>query len=700
MKLSRFIQKNLETLLNSWDDYAHEIGSAEGYDLTPQQIRDHARGMLERVAEETDESYSAEKQKRASKGHAAAQEVSEHAIEHGVDRYELGFSIDKMVSEFRALRTNVMLGWMEKPIEASDSKARLGELIGFNQAIDQLLAVSIGQYLDTQEFYQKELQTILESLPSLTFVLDRDGTLSYSNKTDTSILGHRLPDLIQKTLLQHGLETPAKDSPLSRLAQLDEGLTGHIQVEDPQGNPHWLEYAFNPVQWDEDTDGRTLAMAATIEDITEQKLAEEASWRLANYDPLTDLPNRRLFHNRLADHINQARRTGEPIALLFIDLDRFKAVNDTLGHEAGDEILRMCSERIGFHLRDTDTVARLAGDEFVAMLVDMRDTAALYSLCTDIIDSLRQPFFTTQGEANIGASIGIALFPDDANDQYTLIKCADKAMYKAKNDGRGRCAFYRQAKTESVRDHFGKLNALEQALTNDEFRVYFQPVFNLADGKLAWAEALLRWEHPDEGLLSAHEFLEEVTAMGSIGPLGDWVWEQCVAFSRHWRQRFNQHCPISINRIPQEYQYRASTPRAVAHGVDLIEEIPCQYVNQGDVGLWQALNRRRDQGIPIAVEKFGIQGCNLSDLQHLGASFLKLAPFTEATPSQQTGQLIQAITLMAHQLDMKVAVTGVETREQYQMLANMACDFAQGYWLSRPLSPEQFERRVLTATSH
>jgi diguanylate cyclase (GGDEF)-like protein/PAS domain S-box-containing protein len=446
--------------------------------------------------------------------------------------------------------------------------------------------------------------------------------------------------------------------------------------------------------------GKSLRMVGTHTDISAMKNAEEKIWIEANYDALTKLPNRRLFYDRIEENIKKAQRENERIALLFIDLDRFKEVNDTLGHDVGDQLLIQAATRIKSTVRVYDTVARLGGDEFTVVLTGIHDSADVGHLAEKIIEHLSLPFVIGGIESYVSASIGIALYPDDARTVVELTKNADQAMYSAKDNGRQCFRFFTKTMQEDATQRMRLANDMRHALKQNQFIVYYQPIINLSDGQVCKAEALIRWEHPELGFISPANFIPIAEDTGTIHQIGDWVFTQALQQVQACQLQLGHQFQISVNKSPvqfliergDQHNWLDQLAASEVDGESIVIEITEGVLINNDVRVTQSLLQYRDAKIQVAIDDFGTGYSSLSYLKKFDVDYLKIdQSFTQSlSPNSSEYALCEAIIVMAHKLGIKVIAEGVETEQQHQLLQQMACDYGQGYLYSKPLPANAF----------
>ncbi len=443
MNLDHFITKNMEYILQEWQDYAYSL--QQGKHMSKRELRDHAKAMLQSMVKNLIAPQSDKQEFKKSKGHSKdpsehSQSVDHTAGKHALDRLDSGFSIQDLVSEFRSLRASVLRLWEKHPEVAK--LADLHEMTRFNESVDQALAESVEVYATQKERNIRLFETILFSSPDHNYVLDLDAKFLYANQAMATQCNCDALKMIGKKIVGLGLaEGLEVEQAVAKVIHDKIAVRGEIRYRAHAGDAMCYEYILTPIL---DPNGEVEAIAGTERDITDRKSAEAAVWHKANYDHLTELPNRSLFRDRLDQQVMISERTGNQAALLFIDLDNFKIANDTLGHDAGDELLRQAASRIRACVRQNDTVARIGGDEFTVILTDFSEVSHVKKIANKVLKELAKPFQISSRKVSISGSIGIALIPKDATISEDLINNADQAMYLAKNDGRNNLKFFSQ----------------------------------------------------------------------------------------------------------------------------------------------------------------------------------------------------------------------------------------------------------------
>lgn len=487
-------------------------------------------------------------------------------------------------------------------------------------------------------------------------------------------------------------------------ADFISGETAEYRMEFRQrkkdGDWIWILSVGGIVEYD--AQGQALRMLGTHLDITEKKKAEALIWQQANIDALTGLPNRRMFNDRLEHDLQRSRRTGLPLALLFIDLDHFKTVNDTLGHAIGDALLIEAARRLRTCVRESDTVARLGGDEFTVALPELHGTEHVEKIAENIIEKMAEPFSLGDEDIFLSASIGITLFPDDANDLDNLLRHADQAMYSAKDSGRNRFSYFTPTLQTAALARMRLTSELRMAIAEKQLQVYFQPIVDLNTGRVRKAEALIRWQHPERGFVSPMVFIPLAEASGLISHIGDWVFQETVRWVRSWREKYIASFQVSINQSPVEFQgdgdryakWINQLKQLGLPGQAITIEITEGLLLDASEKIVEKLLQFRDAGIQVSLDDFGTGYSSLSYLKKFDIDYLKIdQSFIRNLPTDKSDiALSEAIIVMAHKLGLKVIAEGVETVEQKELLRLAGCDYAQGYLFSKPVPPEEFEQ--------
>ena len=553
--------------------------------------------------------------------------------------------------------------------------------------------------LKTAEIDLKFSGTVYRALGEAIMVLDAHDNIVAINPAFTQFTGYTEPAIIGKPMQILQAQQMEGEFKLGMKQQLDK--TGHwqgkiwVRKHDGTNTLSWL--MMDTIFDEQDQVRQRIGMYSKV---TDHKQAEQTIWQQANFDALTGLPNRSMFLDRLDHDIKKARRTGVPLALLFIDLDHFKDINDTLGHDVGDELLKETAQRLLGCVRDADTVARLGGDEFTVILSELSDTTNAASIAQNILNRLSGPFQLGSETAFISASIGVTHFPEDSDRIDALLKNADQAMYAAKSQGRNRYTYFTASMQEVAQTRMRIVNDLRSALANDQFRVVYQPIVTLSNGRIAKAEALIRWHHPQHGQISPALFIPLAEETGMIVDIGNWVFAEVTRQISRWRALHDTALQISVNISPA--QFRTDVDRRNGW-LDYMQAMdvpgPCMAVEITEGMLMDAsapittqLHQLREAGMQVSLDDFGTGYSSLAYLKKFDIDTLKIDQsfVRNMTPGSDDLALCEAIIVMAHKLGIQVVAEGVETREQRNMLVTAGCDFGQGYFFSRPVSSDEF----------
>lgn len=441
-------------------------------------------------------------------------------------------------------------------------------------------------------------------------------------------------------------------------------------------------------------------------DISEKKQTEELIWLQANYDGLTGLPNRRMLLEHIKLQILNRSRDNSPFALLFLDLDFFKEVNDSLGHDIGDKLLIEASERIKACIRDSDLVARLGGDEFTIVLNDFHNQKGIEIVANKILKTLAEPFVLGNETAYISGSIGITLYPDDATTIEALLKNADQAMYSAKASGRNRFHYFTQEMQETALRRMKLIQDLKVAIKLEQFELYYQHIIDFTSDKVVKAEALIRWHHPKLGFVSPADFIPIAEDTGMIVDIGNWVFRRACQQAGDWKSTYGVDIQISINKSPVQFRDDHST---VKRWIQLLSDLKldpsciCVEITEGllldsESEVEVKLLAFRDSGIQISLDDFGTGYSSLSYLKKFHIDYLKIDKSFVSNLKENSDDLslCEAIIVMAHKLGIKVIAEGIETELQRDMLIYAGCDYGQGYLFSKPIPASEFELRYFT----
>lgn len=552
--------------------------------------------------------------------------------------------------------------------------------------------------------FEKELnQTIVRSAPLAIYTRDTQGRVTAWNPaaeklfgwTEAQVLGRFLPSVPLATEYQD------EDKALRLRVFAGESIPDlEVQRQKVSGEMFELSASLSPLR---DEDGSISGFLTIAADVTARKQAERQVEFLAYRDVLTGLPNRSLLQDRFAQALARAERHDYKVALLFLDLDHFKTINDSLGHATGDALLKEVARRLSECMREIDTISRQGGDEFLVVLSDLEGTEMIAPVLLKIRERLQQPLLFDGHELSISVSIGVALYPDDGHDFDTLLKKADTALYRAKDAGRNQARFFdEQMNTEAV-DHLRLKNGLHRALSRGELELHYQPQFDLRTGCVVGVEALLRWRHPEEGLISPARFVPVAEDSGLIVPIGEWVIRQACAQAMAWRQAGLPPLLMAVNLSAVQFR-RGDVQTVVAQALrdsglapeqlelELTESILLHNTEQVLAGVDQI----KQLGVKLSIDDFGTGYSSLAYLKRFAVDKLKIDQsfVHDLAHDSDDAAIVRAIIQMAAGLGLRTIAEGVEDAAVLAALRRFGCDEAQGYYLARPLQAAEFAELV------
>jgi diguanylate cyclase (GGDEF)-like protein/PAS domain S-box-containing protein len=543
---------------------------------------------------------------------------------------------------------------------------------------------------------QDRFARLAETADCAIFLL-QGGEVRYANTPGLALAGCAGDGQVPRWNMVHPADREAV------MAQVRERLDGRpgtargeLRVTGAEGTERWLELSTARTSYR----GRPAVLGVAF-DITDRKEAEEQARTLVGRDPLTGLPNRQLFADRLAVALSEAARARRGVALLSVDLDRFKDVNDSLGHTAGDAVLRQAAARLRALVRSADTVARLGGDEFVVLLKNVEGPEAVAPVAGKVLELMRAPFLAGDRDLFLGASVGISLFPDDATDAESLLRNADNALYRAKDHGRDNYQLYSPALQAQAAERLDLESGLRRALAGNELCVHYQPILDVRTGHLHGLEALVRWRHPRRGLLVPHDFLAVAEATDLMVPLGLWVLRTACAQVREWDAAFGDQLLLAVNLSARQFRQADLGEQVAAVLAEtglapgrLELEVTESHALPSPEAAARALGALNALGVRVAIDDFGTGYSSLSHLRNLPFQTLKIDQSFVAGLAAGTGDaaIVSAVVALGHSLQVTVLAEGVETREQLDLLAARECDLVQGFYYSPPLSAPDCER--------
>jgi diguanylate cyclase (GGDEF)-like protein/PAS domain S-box-containing protein len=575
------------------------------------------------------------------------------------------------------------------------------------QGDGDLIARSIRYAIERQradeELRQNEerFRSLVQKASDVITILDSDGTIRYDSPAIEHLLGYEQgervgrptfeyvhPEDVERVKVSFGraLEHPGVRPPLEFRSRHKNGSWRHLEVT----RTNLLD------------DPAVRGVVANSRDVTERKRLEEQLQQQAFHDRLTGLANRALFMDRLGHALTRLSRRDVSVAVLFLDLDNFKVVNDSLGHEAGDGLLVAVAHRMRQLLRSEDTVARLGGDEFTVLLEDITNPSLATRVAERLTEAFRSPFTVEGQELFVTASVGIALSATGKRTPQDVLRDADVAMYRAKAMGRGRYAVFEPSMSAGARTRLELENDLRRALERREFMVCYQPKVGLQSGRIAGVEALVRWEHPTRGLVPPPEFIPVAEETGLILPVGDWILGEACRQARDWQEQYPSAPPLMMNVNLSARQFRqpnlaaevARVLRVTGLNPSSLELEVTESIMLDDAdSASQTLRRLKNLGVRIAIDDFGTGYSSLSYLTRFPVDTLKVDRSFVARMGHEAEvtAIVQAVITLAKTLGLEVVAEGVERVEQLEQLREMECDLAQGYYFARPLSSESIQ---------
>ncbi|MFC5526168.1 EAL domain-containing protein [Rhodanobacter ginsengisoli] len=551
------------------------------------------------------------------------------------------------------------------------------------------------------------LRTIIETEPECVKVVNRDGRLLDMNAAGLAMLEVDSIEEARRRSL-HSFLLPEHREPFMALhgrVMKGESAILEFEIVGCKGTRRWLETHAAPMR---DAQGEIVSLLGISRDITERKYSEERIQYLANFDALTGLPNRNLLADHLQYAISLVKRTNGNLAVIFIDLDRFKDINDTLGHSVGDAFLIEVGARLKRVLRESDTASRLGGDEFILILPDT-DAQGAATIVEKLLEAISQPYQVEQYALIVTASIGIAIYPHDGENLETLSRSADTAMYRAKADGRNSYRFFTAEMQARASRHMQLVNALHRALEQDQLQLYYQPQYSICDGEIVGLEALLRWDHPELGEIFPAEFIPVAEDCGLILPIGEWVIRTAVTQLKHWLDRGFPPMVMAVNLSAVQFRHRslpdlisgildeASLPAELLE-LELTESV-AMHDPEGAIAVMNALHGR---GIRMSIDDFGTGYSSLNYLKKFRVYKLKIDKsfIQDIGADSEDRAIVAAITSMSRSLGLRTIAEGVETAEQLEFLREQGCNEAQGYYFSRPMPAMEIEAFLAIRTAN
>jgi diguanylate cyclase (GGDEF)-like protein/PAS domain S-box-containing protein len=560
-----------------------------------------------------------------------------------------------------------------------------------------------GVLMDITDHKQAEeqlhlLSSACEQSPASIVITDNRGNIQYVNPKFEAITGYSAAEVRGKNpkILKTGHTPPEQYRQLWETITHGKTWTGEFLNQKKNGDYFWETASISPVK---DVNGQITHFVAVKEDITAHKETAEMLVYQAHYDLLTDLPNRALAIDHLKLAISQAEREQEYVAVLLIDLDHFKSVNESIGHDVGDLLLCHVAERLKQHIQPGDTLARLGGDEFLIILQGLEDLEQVLPFGQHLLEKIEQPYLLRNIECFSSASIGVAIYPLDSQSASILLRNADIALYNAKNSGRKNIKCFESGMNLRAQRRHQVASQLRRALEFNEFSLVFQPLVDLRRGCIAGAEALLRWQNPTLGWILPGEFIPVAEETGLILPIGDWVIDAACKQLHQWRDSLGDTFSLAINLSSRQFKTARLADTVLealqryhipTHQLEL--EITESLLLDDQPTTQHLMDRFKAMGVRLSIDDFGTGYSALSYLRRFSLDVLKIdRSFVGDLPeNQDLGSLVKAIIFMAHELNLEVIAEGVETKAQMDFLKSQGCDYGQGFWFNQALPPDEF----------
>jgi diguanylate cyclase (GGDEF)-like protein/PAS domain S-box-containing protein len=545
-------------------------------------------------------------------------------------------------------------------------------------------------------------QTIIQSSPLAIYTRDMNGIVTAWNSGAEQMFGWREEEILGQPMLTVPTQKLDETESLrQRVLNGERVVQAEVKRQRRDGSLIYINTTLAPLR---DSTGQMYGYLAIAADITERKAAEQRIEFLAYHDTLTGLPNRLLVQDRFEQAIAYADRARSKVALIFLDLDNFKTINDSLGHNIGDALLKEIAVRLGECVRDTDTISRQGGDEFLIVLPALHDADAIAPVLVKILARLQDPFLIEGNELSTSVSIGIALYPDDGGDFDTLLKKADMAMYRAKDAGRNAYHFFDEQMNVEAVEHLSMRNGLRKAVERGEFVLHYQPQIDLKSGAVVGAEALIRWHHPELGMIPPARFIPVAEESGLIVPIGEWVMQEACRQAMAWQRAGLPEILVAVNLSAVQFK-RGDVEQTVIGALEesgfdpaLLElEITESILIQNVESVLDTVKRLKLLGVKLSIDDFGTGYSSLSYLKRFDVDKLKIDQsfVRDLAVDPDDAAIIRAIIQMAHSLNLRTIAEGVENEAMLEQLRIFSCDEVQGFHFARPMPAEEFSRYLL-----
>ncbi|PLW84003.1 two-component system response regulator [Kineobactrum sediminis] len=698
LRLHEFLRGERETILRKWEDLDRSMLAATKK-LTSEQQRNNIPTILDTIAEHAEQAVGPQ---------AIIGLPEEGPVTHARQRWELGFSLEDATREYSMLRTVIM-----QQLAQQAGTLSADELIFLHEALDDAVIQSVVTYVERSnralEKEREQLQVTLRSIDDGVISTDTRGCITYMNPAAEKISGWTsdaaMGQPADKVLV---VLDAATREPVNCLvcmaADADQAAPhdGEVLLQQRDGALLAVEEFIAPLR---DSAARFIGLVATFRDVSKIRALTAELGYLATHDPLTNLPNRSLLIDRLTQEIAHAERNPGRLALLYMDLDLFKDVNDMLGHAAGDELLKQVAKRLQVCVRRADTVCRLGGDEFVILLTDFGELADLNELALKIMGRVRAPYDIARTTVELSTSLGVSVFPEDGTDPQALIKHADIAMYQAKRQGRNTIRFFAPEMHRRAAERRELQGDLRKALEAGQLSLHFQPQVALDSGNVVGVEVLLRWHHPQLGAVPPNRFIPLAEDNRNVMiALGRWVLEQASRQARSWLDAGYPALRISVNvsivQLRDEHftdHVRATLEHFRLPPDQLQLELTESLLMTEFKGAADRVRAIERLGVRIAVDDFGTGYSSLSYLKNLPVDELKIDQsfVHNIAAGGNAAPIVEAIIRMGQSLRLRVVAEGVEDYDTARYLTAHNCDCAQGFYYSKPLPATDFEREFL-----
>lgn len=576
--------------------------------------------------------------------------------------------------------------------------SRLGRLDqGTIQRLESFsLRIAMAMQIASDQQNLRLQRAAMASAANAIFITDADGTILWVNKAFSRLSGYREDEVLNHkiSLLKSGVQSTAFYKEMWETILSGKVWRGEIVERHKFGSLYTVEQIITPIR---DVTTHLSHFVVVHDDVTARKNAEGRIMHLANYDQLTGLPNRRLFREQLRLITQRAKARGTQVALIFADLTNFNRINDTLGHSAGDKLLKVVAERLSKMVSSKDFVARIGGDEFAIISEDLQNMESAALLARAMIETILSPITLENTEVNVGACVGISIFPDDDDEPDKLVNFADMALHTAVRSAPNSYFFFSQEMNDETEDRLALERDLRKGLLQNEFALYFQPQLDLKSGRIKAFEALIRWFHPTRGMVSPMRFIPIAEDTGLIIPLGDWVLKEALHYLKAWDEAGLPEVSVAVNLSAIQFQQEdlaSSVEKILAESgvepkrleLELTESVVMQDARKAD----NILSRLSRVGIKLAIDDFGTGYSSLSYLKRFEVDRLKIDQsfVRDMTNNYDDAEIARAIINLGHTLGLEIVSEGVETKEQLDLLKRQGCDIIQGYYISRPMPAE------------